>query len=132
MRLANWRENLESLVQSRQAQPFAWGVSDCSLWAADVVMAITGRDPMAEYRGRYRTERGALRVMRRQRIEALVSEPLPQQISPRLAQPGDVGVIDGGKWPALVARVGGCWMAQGADGLVVIEPSRVHAAWRCA
>jgi len=132
MRLANWRENLESLVQSRQAQPFGWGVSDCCLWAADVVLAITGRDPMAEYRGRYGTERGARRVMRRQRIEDLVTQRLGPEVSPRLAQPGDVGVIDGGKWPALVARVGGCWMAQGADGLVVIDARRVRVAWRAA
>ncbi|MFN6976942.1 MAG: DUF6950 family protein [Gemmobacter sp.] len=45
--------------------PFVWGQADCCTAACDVFAALTGTDPMAPLRGRYSTERGALRIIRR-------------------------------------------------------------------
>lgn len=41
-----------------------WGEHDCSLFACDAVRAITGTDIAADFRRKYATERGALRVMK--------------------------------------------------------------------
>lgn len=47
-----------------KAAPFAWGRHDCLMWCADCAAAITGRDPAARLRGRYKTAAGARRVMK--------------------------------------------------------------------
>lgn len=130
MRLPDWRLRLDALIAERRELPFVWGVRDCCLWAADVVLSVTGRDPMADYRGTYETEREALRMLKRGSIERLAAQHVGFEVAPWRAQPGDVGLVDEAKMPALVARVGGCWMAQGRDGLVVINPASVRLAWR--
>lgn len=39
--------------------PFVWGQADCILSVADHVLAVTGKDPAARWRGSYKTEEGA-------------------------------------------------------------------------
>lgn len=130
MRLPDWRLRLDALIAQRRDLPFQWGLRDCCLWAADVVVSVTGRDPMADYRGRYETEREALRLLRSVGVENLAEKRVGFQVAPWRAWPGDVGVVYEAKMPALVARVGGCWMAQGPKGLVVVNPAAVRMAWR--
>lgn len=48
-----------------RAKPFVWGETDCSRWAAHCAELVTGRDPLAEFVGRYDTQAGALRIMSR-------------------------------------------------------------------
>lgn len=43
-----------------------FGVNDCCMVVADVVLAAGGPDMMAGYRGRYRTARGFVRAFRRE------------------------------------------------------------------
>jgi hypothetical protein len=45
--------------------PFAWGVSDCCAAACNAFARLHGVDPMAPLRGKYATERGALRMIAR-------------------------------------------------------------------
>ncbi|PHY13252.1 hypothetical protein CSW58_07010 [Caulobacter sp. B11] len=46
-------------------KPMAWGVNDCMLFAADWLWSVAGQDPAAAWRGRYRTEAGAARIVRK-------------------------------------------------------------------
>jgi hypothetical protein len=131
MRLRDWQIRLEALVRERQDQPFAWGLRDCCLWAADVVQAVTGRDPAADLRGLYTTGHEAAMVYARERdLRRACRKRVGPRIRPEQAQPGDIGLVTGMSMPMLVAHVGGGWMGQGHDGLVPIKPEAVRSAWR--
>lgn len=58
-RLPDWNTRVANALADRAARPFAWGVNDCAIFAADVIEAATGHDLAAPYRGRYRSRRGA-------------------------------------------------------------------------
>jgi len=53
------------LFWDRCEGPIRFGVNDCCMVVADVVLAAGGPDLMAGYRGRYRTARGFVRAFRR-------------------------------------------------------------------
>lgn len=131
MRLGDWQIRLAALVEDRLHQPFAWGVRDCCLWAADAVLAVTGADPAHDIRGTYDCKETAGEVFRRLRgLESACDDRLGARVLPAMGQPGDVGLFaeDG---PALAVNVGSCWMAQGPDGLRPIRDDSVRLAWRC-
>jgi hypothetical protein len=53
------------LFWDRCEGPIRYGVNDCCMVVADVVLAAGGPDLMAAYRGRYRTARGFVRAYRK-------------------------------------------------------------------
>jgi uncharacterized protein DUF6950 len=55
-RLPNWQPLLAAQIEKAQHSKFEWGVFDCALAACDAALAITGEDPGAPYRGKYKTE----------------------------------------------------------------------------
>lgn len=75
---------------------FEWGARDCLLFAADWCVANGRADPAAAYRGRYRSERGALRLLRGAGgIEALAGVEMARAgFAPCTApKTGDVGLV---------------------------------------
>jgi len=105
---------------------FAWGRMDCTCWVADWVLARSGRDAMAIWRGRYRTRLGHARLLRREpgglagaafrSLAAIGAVP----IDPAAAGPGDIGIIETADGPAMAIRGQLAWLAKTGDGL-----------WRC-
>ena len=97
MRRDGWEVVLAEAVEAARSRFFVWGTHDCAIWAFDLRRDLTGGDDTAAlWRGRYRTARGAVRVMRRlgwQSLEgagrALLGNPLPDV---RLAQRGDLAL----------------------------------------
>ena len=95
MRRNGWEIVLAEAVETARTRSFVWGKQDCATWAFDLRRDLTGGDNTAAlWRGRYRTARGAVRVMRRlgwSSLEgagrALMGNPLPDV---RLAQRGDL------------------------------------------
>lgn len=138
-RLPGAAEALGRLLAQRQRAPFAWGVHDCCLWAADAVRAQVGIDPAAALRGRYATALQARRVILaaggslRGIASAALGEPLR---SPMLACAGDVGLTLGPAATededraALAVCLGGWWAAPGAQSLALLPMSAALAAWR--
>lgn len=63
-RYHDWETRLLSFLLSRRHTPFAWGGHDCSLFACDAVLAMTGVDIAADFRGRYTTKAGAYKVVK--------------------------------------------------------------------
>lgn len=125
---------------ARAATPFAWGSNDCALFAADAVLAITGQDIAAEFRGRYADEDGALAAIREIAGGATVEDAaewcarncgMREWISPLLAQRGDLVCVDnGGTVIAGVVHLNGrhvVTMAQ--DGLVRLPITATRRAW---
>ena len=63
MRHPDWQLRTIQTIQAASERPFCWGKNDCCLFVADVCLAACDKDPAAAYRGRYRTEIGAKRVL---------------------------------------------------------------------
>jgi len=134
MRYADWELRLAAYLEPLRARPFAWGSHDCCTFAAGAIAAMTGVDPMPEFRGRYHTAIGSARALRRLgrgTLAATLDAKLEAVPAP-LAHRGDVvmssGLLGIG-WGAFLIAVG---REGDREGLIRIERSRwVDArAWR--
>lgn len=132
-RLADWEARLTALITASEQRPLAYGKHDCSLFAADAVLALTGVDVAADLRGRYRTAGGALRALRRAGFRtppAIATARLGTPVPVLMARRGDL-VTDG-------AALGVMWAAHAlfvadevsAPGLVAVPLRMLTAAWR--
>lgn len=134
-RLPDWRARFAAEMDRQRGASFAWGRSDCVLGlAGGAVMALTGADLTLDWRGRYRSERGALRVLQAAGFanlgDALASH-LPE-IHPDDAYIGDLALV-GAEGP-LKAALG----VFDTAGLIVmthaghgwLEPERAYRAFK--
>lgn len=124
-------EQLHAFIELRRNTPFAWGSHDCALFAADWVESVTGSDPAKGIRGRYQTAIGAGRVMKREGgLEAIADSRLGERVAPKLAQRGDVVLLDGSHGPTLGVCLGVEAAAPGEGGLMLVPMRKAQAAWR--
>lgn len=63
-RLPDWRKHLLAYLQQTARTPFEEGFNDCALFVAGGVLAMTGNDFAAPYRGQYSTTVGGMRLLR--------------------------------------------------------------------
>lgn len=131
MRKETWPIDLANFIESRMAVPFQWGVNDCTLFAADSALAITGIDLAVNYRGTYNSQTGAARII----VEAgslrnLVNQHMSPEINPKLAQRGDWVLVEQDGSEALAVCMGVNMVAAGHDGLVYLPMSLAITAWR--
>lgn len=131
-RLHDWQTRLHTLVMQRWGMAFGWGVNDCCLFAADAVQAVTGVDLAADLRGRYATAAEAARVLDELGgVLEIAAARLGPEVSPGMAQPGDVGATVQAGRDTLAVNAGGHWFAPAPIGLVVVYDHQVQRAWRC-
>lgn len=125
-----WRERFDALVAERMSAPFAWGANDCCLFAADAVLATTGIDHAADFRGTYDDAGSALRVLRDNGgLEAVASragDPIP----PMTACVGDVGLVEHERRELLAVCAGAVWLAPAAQGLAIMPLEAARSAWK--
>lgn len=118
-------------LQAGASTPFEWGSADCTTFVCDWIQAVRGRDPDAEFRGRYRTARGANLHLRRGGGLVVLARRCFSEIGmsettdPR---PGDVGVVEQDGAVALAIRTERGWAAKSLRG-VVCGPFPVVVAW---
>ncbi len=96
MRKEDWRKRLGQYVNRIRTTPYAFGSQDCWLFVAGAVEAMTGVDHAAPHRGRYKTARGALGVMKRAGAADMAEFArlfLEEHDAPVFAQIGDVVAI---------------------------------------
>lgn len=95
MRHPDWYARLAAYVAQVEAQPFVPGRFDCALFAAGAVEAMTGVDLAAHWRGRYRSVRGGVRVLRAEGYADHVALAAAhfEAIPPAMAGIGDLGVV---------------------------------------
>ena len=96
-RAEGWEQALVEMTASKLRAPWAWGVHDCVIFAADCIFAMTGEDLAEDFRGRYDNESEAwatLANIGHKDLGSLVSSRLPE-IEPRDAGRGDVVLMPG-------------------------------------
>lgn len=128
MRAENWPELLAEFIESRRLTPFVRGVSDCTMFAADAIKAMTGVDPAEQYRGTYSDTKGALRLI--QGAGGIANLVPFAPIAVVMAGRGDLVMIETEEGESLAMHLGRVIAAQGIDGIEFIPVSRALAAWR--
>lgn len=128
MRMPDWEERLAAYLNGVRDVPHAYGSHDCALHGANAVAAMTGNDFGIPFRGRYRTELGAARALRKRgagTLEATFGAHLPE-IHPALAQRGDMVLAQG----SIGVCIGSEAMFAGEHGLERIGRAAWTRAWR--
>jgi hypothetical protein len=133
VRLKGWETRLTAVVARHRALPFAWGTSDCFILPLDAVLALTGRDPwpgLHNYDSRLSAARRLAELGHASLAECFAATF--EEISPALAQRGDIGVVqsDGTLCGALVSAGG--FVGKTECGLVSIARERIKRAFRVA
>jgi hypothetical protein len=93
MRLSDWEARLNDYISSKRGEAFAWGENDCCTFSAGAVEALTGVDPMTEYRGKYDTALGSARALGGKTLEEVLDEKFPEAPI-GFAQRGDLVLMD--------------------------------------
>ena len=133
-RLPDWPERLSARIHACMNEPFVWGSHDCCLFAMDCVLAMTGRDLAAPYRG-YVSQRQALRMLKNHGgivgiAEAVARQYAIPEISPVMAGRGDICLFDSGHGDTLGVCAGTSIIAPGLKGLVGTPAREAARAWR--
>ena len=130
MRVDHWERLLLEQTEAARGKPFAWGEHDCATFAADCIEAITGERPAMPA---WTSARDAVRVLADEggAVAAMIAR-FGSPIPPRIAQRGDVGVMDSDAetGAAFVVCLGDRWAAPGAQGLAFLAVDLVGSAWR--
>ncbi len=141
-RIRGWELRLAETLSQHAEAPFAWGQCDCLTLVGDVVEALIGTDPMADWRGRYGSAKAARDLLGAQGYadvqEALAARFEP--VAPSLARRGDIGIVEtragrrivpGAVIVTGVNVVGKSAPARGsAVGLTTLARDRLIAAYR--
>lgn len=102
-RRGDWLARLSSYLLASRNQPFRLGDHDCALFVSGGIEAMTGIALGGEYRGRYTTYSGGLRLIRRAGFRdhfAFFAAHLPEHHLSEAA-PGDVVAIPTPEGPGL-------------------------------
>lgn len=97
IRHSTWEQSLSDYIAAKRSAPFVYGENDCCMFAAGAVWAMTGADPIPEFRGQYNslaTSVRALREIGRGDLESTMDAKFPE-IGIGFAQRGDLAFFDG-------------------------------------
>lgn len=127
MRLPSWEDALANYIATKRHEPFEYGVNDCCLFAAGAVEAVTGEDPMPEFRGKYDSLKTSLKVIKEigaGTLEATLDDKFPE-VGIGHAQRGDLAFFVG----SLGVVMGGFAYFVTDDGLERVERSLWDKCW---
>lgn len=131
-RLPDWRSRLHAALDRDRRAAFVWGVSDCALRAANLILAMTGFDPAATFRGRYGNREDGIALLRDAGHEdhvAFVAAHFPE-VAPATARAGDLVVIIDGEARILGVVNGATVLAPGHDGTGAYTRNRISRAFK--
>jgi hypothetical protein len=140
-RHGNWQSLLQKHLESQRDLPFVWSEHDCSMFVADVILAHTGVDIAAEFRGKYTDAASAKEVIHTVTGGSTVEDAaayvakqhgMKELTSVLYAQRGDMVILDTEEGPAVgIVHLNGqhaVFVAQ--DGLHKVEVTKCRRAWR--
>jgi hypothetical protein len=130
----DWEALLDKHFAETQTCAQRWGVDDCAIRACNAVLAITGVDLAADFRGTYSTELGAARAIKKfcgggleQLAEKIAQQYGIDEAPVFCARRGDV-VLTRGDQPALgIVALDGWTVKTTAEGYTLENCKR---AWR--
>ena len=136
-RKLGWEQILERAVQDARDRTFEWGKFDCCMWACDVVLAITGLDVAALFRGQYNSRNSMAKMLKRKGAFSLSSlcgtvaraHRMPE-IPPLSARRGDLVLVKESGRHSLGVCTGVYVRATAAKGLAYMEQDTWVKAWR--
>jgi hypothetical protein len=136
VRYLDWPQRLAETVEAARTRTFEFGSFDCALFAADCVLAITGTDYAAPFRG-YESKTAAYRIITEHgSLTGLLTSLLGEPIEPAFARRGDVvlaeiPVVDGEGESVGVCLGVSCAFPKDT-GLVLHSRAVAKLAWRIA
>lgn len=111
-------------------RPFAWGETDCALIALQAIECFTGRDCVADYRGRWTSEAEALAHFRTELPSQVLASMGAVEVRPSQAVIGDVITVPVGDWPEqLHVILGRFSLCASPDRGVHLLPTRLFTEW---
>ena len=126
-----WQSRLDELLSARASTPFEWGVHDCCLFGADVVLALTNHDAAAAFRGTYSSEEEARELLHSLGgISGLCGSLFGASWPVAAARVGDIGMVSAGGIETIAVCIGQHWRAPSPEGLVLVKPAHVAMCWR--
>lgn len=129
----DWFIALYNYIKTVEETPFKWGVNDCCLFACNCVEVMTGSDPGAEYRGKYKTAKGSVRALKKYgggSIENAFTRVFGQIHPPLLAHRGDLALVDTPLGLAVGVVLGSQVKCVGETGLVTVPLNSVKGVWQ--
>jgi hypothetical protein len=138
----DWRARLNAFLAANELRAFSWEEQwDCCFGLmAGALIAVRGeeRDPRPPYQGRYTTERGAIRALKRvdgvSSPTELMTKWFGEQRPSAFARTGDlvlyagcIGVMSGGEGVFIGTEMLGADRAR--DGLVRIPRAELEGCW---
>ena len=96
-RLDNWPNALNQYIGSVKDKKFEMGSFDCCIFVAGACKAITGEDPMKEFRGKYNedTYKDALKTIGAGSLYKTLVKTFGKSTHPAMGQRGDIAYLDG-------------------------------------
>lgn len=140
-RVKRWdTDALHRYLTARMKMPFAWATNDCATFAADGILAMTGVDVAADFRGKYSDEASAAAAIAAvcggKTVEdaaawSAAKYGLAEWAEPLRAQRGDLAIVMNGTSPAagLVHLNGSRVAIPGETGLVLFPVRKILRAW---
>lgn len=111
-----------------------WGKDDCALWCANILKAALGYDGAERFRGRYRTRRGAGRVLGAAGLAGALRVAARKhkwrRIKVGAEQVGDIGILMLGQVPVtVICRAPGWFVARNEMGWSAMPSNLVRIIW---
>lgn len=129
-RRPDWPQRLESALEAARAQPFVWGEHDCVLFATRVAAELTGVDRAAPWRGRYRNQFGAEKILRQAGgLAVLVTRQFGDPMPVERARRGDLLLACRDTGMAVGVCVGTRGAFAGPEGLAFLPLNQCVQAW---
>jgi len=138
-RREDWPERLHACIEAARGVPFGYGPGEnhCCLFTMNAVLAMTDRDPMAWFRGKYKDERGAYVALRRfaggglaEAMARAWAEQGWEEVPTGMAQRGDVVLHDTPDGEALGICIGATFVSVTKDGVTFLPMSGAQRAWK--
>ncbi|CAB4194509.1 hypothetical protein UFOVP1254_95 [uncultured Caudovirales phage] len=130
MKRPDWQIWFAEFCRQRETVPFAWGTNDCVLFAADCVLAMTGVDHAAQFRGYTSATHAARLIKKLGGLEAIVTRALGQPIDLNKVTAGDVVLVNIESGNALGIYSGNACLGPGKDGIMAVGRTQIIAAWK--
>ena len=131
-RVKGWEQALFRFTCEAMTRPHTWGETDCVMFAADCVKAMTGEDPAANYRGKYDSREGAARVIARAGFDNLgdmIAAHL-EEIEPSRVSRGDIIFSAGPDGDFLAVVQGATSVGPTSAGLIHIQTRQAKRAFK--